>query len=83
MKLKTLITTLVFTTVFALSYFGVSYSRSTDKIAGEEVTVSSLTISSTLATCETVPFRNGLCDNYSRCVWFAEGFGDCSAGYGY
>lgn len=69
MKLKPLITSVVFITVFTLSYFGVSYSRSTEKVAGEELTISSLTISSAVATCTEISSWNGrVCDDIGRCV---------------
>lgn len=81
-KFRNALKVLCFAAVFTLSFLGISYSSNTEKLAGEEVTVQSLSLVSTAKAdnCEAYPFPQpglGICNYFGRCS-FASGYGTCT-----
>jgi hypothetical protein len=81
MKTKKVIRFLAFSTVFGLAYLGVTITKDTELLAGEVVTVHSLTITNAKAECaeETggSTGRSGKCNSSQRCAISTDQH-DCS-----
>ena len=81
-KIQKALKVLAIAAVFSLAFLGVQYSSSTEKLAGEDVTVQSLSLVSTAKAdnCEASPFPQpgyGNCNYFGRCS-FLDGYGTCT-----
>lgn len=77
MKAKQLLRSTVLLAAFGMSYLGFSSSSTTEKIAGEEVTISSLSLTSAQACNEeSTSVGLGTCNGFGRCA-YSGSTGNC------
>lgn len=79
MKTKSALKTLAIAAVFGLSYVGFTFSNATERIAGEETTVTMLSLG-TKAKAECTETWGGAgywtCNSFGRCA-YSGSTGDC------
>lgn len=78
MKTKNAFKTLAIAAVFGLSYVGFTFSNATERIAGEETTVTMISLSTQAKACTEVWDGPGLgtCNGFDRCA-YSGGWGNC------
>ena len=70
-KTKKIFRVLSILIAFGLSFVGFSYSNRTEKIAGVDVTVRSLSLTQAMAFSEGINQPGwGMCNSFGRCAYF-------------
>ena len=72
MKTKTFLKIAVVATMFSFAYLGISYSSTTTSLAGEHVTLTSISLTNQAKACEGDDGgvgQRGYCNVFDRCAY--------------